>query len=215
MKLFRCFIITIFVASSSLFVFAQTPACQRKEAPEFDGFRIGMAVSDVKSTLADPSVMELKTAAVNKIGVQQMKVLGTELKDEYAEGIDDIQLTFVDRRLAVIKATYNSGMTWMGSQDFFKQTSKKLGLPEPTAPTSSRGRGNEKYTFECTGFAAIFAYSFGVSPNVTIYDTVAQKDIEDRALKNPDGEVKTINMTPTRRPHRPNAPFLPRHTGNK
>ncbi|MDT4968468.1 MAG: hypothetical protein QOJ64_3205 [Acidobacteriota bacterium] len=216
MKLFRYFVITIFVAtSSSTFVFAQTPACSRKEAPEFNGFRTGMAVSDVKNNLADPSVMELKTAAVNKIGVQQMKVLGTELKDEYAEGIDDIQLTFLDRRLVVIKATYNSGMTWMGSQDFFKQTSQKLGLPNPPTPTSSRGGGNEKYTVECAGFAAILAYSFGVSPNVTIYDTVAHKDIEARALKNPDGEVKTINMTPTRRPPRPNPPFQTRQTGNK
>lgn len=200
MKFFR-----FFIAASAIIVFAasavaQQPVCQLKQAPEFNGFRLGMALTDVRQNLADASMFEMKMAGVNKIGVQAMKVLGSELKDEYAEGIDDIQLTFVDSRLAVIRGTYNGAMTWMGAKDFFKQTSEKLGLPNLMATNSSNARGNEKSRIVCAGFVAVLAYSFGVSPNVTIYDVVAQKLVEERAIQNPDGEVKNIDLTPRSRP---------------
>lgn len=183
------------------YVSAQQPACQLRQAPELNGFRIGMVITDVKSRLADPSTFEAgTTASANKIGVQAIQILGAELKDEYSEGIDVINLTFVDMKLAIIKATYNGVVTWMGSQDFFKQVSQKLALPQPSPGNTSRGRGNEKYKLECTGFTAILAYSFGVSPSVTVYDTVAQKLVEGRAIQNPDGEVKDIRITPGRPP---------------
>jgi hypothetical protein len=144
---------------------------------------------------------------MNKIGAQAVQILGSELKDEYAEGIDDVNLTFVDKRLAVIKATYNSAMTWRNAQDFFKQVSEKLGIPPGSASATTRGtRGNEKYRFECANFAVTLAYSFGVSPSVTISNTAVQKLVDERSEKNPDGQIKTINITPTMRPPRPNPP---------
>ncbi len=184
---------------------SQQPACPLKQAPEFKGFQLGMTLADVKGMLADTSMFEAKISS-NKIGAQAVRLSGAELKDEFAEGVDDVNLTFVDKQLAVIRVAYHSGV-WFGAKDFFKQNSEKLGIPEPSTTDTSRDRGGERYKVDCTGFSATLAYSFGVSPNVTIADAAAQKLVEERAEKNPDGEVKTIGITPpnSRRP-RPNPP---------
>lgn len=206
MKLLRFLLFVAISLTSAAAAFAQQPTCQLKQAPEFDGFSIGMFIDDVKGHLADPSMFEAKMSTRNKIGAQAFQILGSELKDEYAEGIEDINLTFVDKKLAVIKGTYNAAMTWMSAQDFFKQVSLKLGVPQPSSSNPSRGRGNEKYRVECGGFTVILAYAFGVSPNVTIYDTLAQKLVEERNAKDPDGDVKDIRMNPGRPPKTNPAP---------
>lgn len=205
MKLSRLLTLVAVILASAVYTFAQQPACQLKQTPELNGFRIGMTADEVKDNLADSSMFEAKRSAVNKIGAQAVQILGSELKDEYAEGIEDINLTFVDKRLAVIKATYNASMTWSTAQDFFKKLSEKLGLPQPSSSNPTRGRGNEKYKIVCTGFTVGMAYAFGVSPNVTIYDTAAQTLVEERNKSNPDGEVKEIRVNPGR-PPRPAPP---------
>jgi hypothetical protein len=206
MKLLRSIMPVLILLASAAYAFAQQPAaCQVKQAPEFNGFQLGMSLPEVKDNLADTSMFDSKVIA-NRIGAQTVRISGAELKDEYAEGIDDLNLTFVDKRLAVFRATYHSGAgNWLGAKDFFKQLSEKLGLPQPTAANSSGGRGGEKYRVECLGFNVTLAYSFGVSPSVTIADTVAQKLVEERNEKNPDGEVKDIRVTPPR-PPRTNRP---------
>jgi hypothetical protein len=200
MKLLRLAMTIAILLACAAYAFAQQPTCQLKQAPEFNGFRIGMHIDDVKDNLADSSMFEEKRSSGNKIGAQAIQILGSELKDEYAEGIDDINLTFVDKKLAVVKATYNAAMTWSSAQDFFKRVSEKLGFPQPSSSNPSRGRGNEKYKAECAGYTVIMAYAFGVSPNVTIYDTAAQKLVEERSERNPDGEVKDIRISPGRPP---------------
>jgi hypothetical protein len=179
--------------------------CPLKQAPEFKGFQLGMTLADVKGMLADTSMFEAKISS-NKIGAQAVRLSGAELKEEFAEGVDDVNLTFVDKRLAVIRVAYHSGV-WFGAKDFFKQNSEKLGVPEPSTTDAARDRGGERYKVDCVGFSATLAYSFGVSPNVTIADAEARKIVEERSEKNPDGEVKTIGITPpsSRRP-RPNPP---------
>lgn len=198
MKLLRLTMTLAILLASAGYSFAQQPVCQLKQTPELSGFRIGMTADEVKDNLADASVFEIKSSSVNKIGAQAVQILGSELKDEYAEGIEDINLTFVDKRLAVIKATYNAAMTWRNAQDFFKQVSDKLGLPQPSSANQQGSRGNEKYRIVCGGFTVAMAYSFGVSPNVTIYDVAVQKLVEERNKENPDGEVKEIRISPGR-----------------
>lgn len=200
MKLLRLTMTIAILLASAAYSFAQQPVCQVKQTPELNGFRISMTADDVKGNLADASMFEAKRSAVNKIGAQAVQILGSELKDEYAEGIEDMNLTFVDKRLAVIKATYNAAQTWSSAQDFFKKVSEKLGLPQPSSSNPSRGRGNDKYKIECVGFTVAMAYAFGVSPNVTIYDTAAQKLVEERNEKNPDGEVRETKIAPGRPP---------------
>ena len=207
MKLLRSTIPIIILLACAAITFAQQPACPLKQAPAYNGFRLGTTMLDVQDKLADPSTFESKLSSGNKIGSQAIEILGADLKDEYAEGVEDVHLTFIDKRLAVIKVTYNGADKWMGAQDFFKQVSEKLGLTQVVSTGSARGSGgNEKYKIECTGFAAVLAYSFGVSPNVTIYDTAAQKLADQRSEQNPDGKVKQINITPPRTPVNPHPP---------
>lgn len=206
MKLLRSLaVLAIVAAGSAGSVLAQKPTCPLKQAPGFKGFELGMTLADVKGMLADTSMFEAKISS-NKIGAQAVRLSGAELKEEFAEGVDDVNLTFVDKRLAVIRVAYHSGV-WFGAKDFFKQNSEKLGIPEPATSDTSRDRGGERYKVDCMGFSATLAYSFGVSPNVTIADAAARKLVEERSEKNPDGEVKTIGITPpnSRRP-RPNPP---------
>lgn len=201
MKLLRSIMAAVILPVFATSAFAQQPpACQLKQAPEFNGFQLGMTLAEVKNNLADTSVFDSKVIA-NKIGAQTVRISGAELKDEYAEGIDDINLTLVDKKMAVFRATYHSGAgNWLGAQDFFKQLSEKLGLPQPTSAGLKGGRGGEKYRVDCIGFNVTLAYSFGVSPSVTIADSLAQKLVEERNEKNPDGEVKDIRISPPRPP---------------
>jgi hypothetical protein len=215
MKLLRSMMTVVILLASTAYAFAQqpTPTCTLKQVPEFHGFQLGMRLPEVKDHLADDSMFDSKILA-NKIGAQAVRITGAELKDEYAEGIDDVNLTFVDKRLAVIRATFHSGAgNWLGAKDFFKQLSEKLGLPQPSSANSMGGRGGEKYKVDCIGFNVTLAYSFGVSPNVTIANTVAQSLIEERNKQNPDDSVQrppavTIGGPPRPQP-RPSPPFLP------
>jgi hypothetical protein len=211
MKLLRSVMPVAILLASVTYVFAQQPTCPIKKAPEFNGFRLGMSLAEVKSNLADTSMFDSKISSANKIGTLAISISGAELKDEYAEGIDDINLTFVDNGLAVIKATYYSGAgNWFGAKDFFKQLSEKLGLPQPSSSSSLGGRGGEKYKVECPGFNVTLSYSFGVSPSILITDALAQKLAEERWKENPEGGTKRISITPGTPQPRPPAPSKPR-----
>ena len=218
MKLLRLMMPLAILLASATYAFAQKqpplpPTCPLKQVPEFHGFQLGMRLPEVKDLLADASMFDSKILA-NKIGAQAVRITGAELKDEYAEGIDDVNLTFVDKRLAVIRATFHSGAgNWLGAKDYFKQLSEKLGLPQPSSANPASGRGGEKYKVDCVGFNVTLAYSFGVSPNVTIANTVAQSLIEERNKANPDEGVSrpaNINIGGQPRPMpTPPPPFLP------
>jgi hypothetical protein len=208
MKPLRSLAVLAIIAASASGVMAQkppVPTCPLKQAPAFNGFQLGMTLTDVKEMLADTSLVEAKIS-VNKIGAMALRLSGAELKDEYAEGVDDVNLTFVDGRLAVIRVAYHSGV-WFGAKDFFKQNSEKLGVPEPSTTNTSRDRGGERYRVDCVGFSATLAYSFGVSPNVTIADAEAQKLVNERREKNPDeGVQRKPDIIQGRQP-RPLPPF--------
>lgn len=207
MKLLSSLLPVIILLTSAAYASAQKqppPTCPLKQAPEFNGFQLGMNMLEVKDKLADTSMFDSKFSTGSRTGAQAVRISGTELKDELAEGVDDINLTFVDKRLAIIRLTYHSGAgNWLGAQDFFKQLSEKMGLPQPSPSNSTGGRGGEKYRADCIGFNVTLAYSFGVSPSVTIADAAAQKLVNERSEKNPDGEVKDIRITP-QLPRRPN-----------
>lgn len=210
MKLLRSTMSVMILLTSAAYAFAQEqPTCALKQAPEFHGFQLGMTLTEAKDNLADTSMFDSKILS-NKIGAQAIRITGSELKDEYAEEIDDVNLTFVDKRLAVIRATYHSGAgNWLGAKDYFKQLSEKLGLPQPSGSNSTSGRGGEKYRVDCVGFNVTLVYSFGVSPNVTIANSLAQKIIEERNKENPDEGVQRPPSITIGRPPRRNPPFLP------
>jgi hypothetical protein len=155
-----------------------------------------MTTLEVRSKLEDTTLFDLN-APKSATGSQAVRISAAELKEDLAEGIDELNLAFVDGKLAAIKVTYSGAETWDNGQDFINKTSASLGLPKPTATTgngSSENKGNEKYRFECKGFAVAMAYSYGVSPSFTINDTEAQR-LADQRLKD-EGDVKKITIGP-------------------
>ena len=203
MKLFRLLTLFAFVSFCGAYSFAQEPVCKLSQAPELSGFRLGMSQTELIDLLEDPASLDSKLSATkNAIKTEAINITGAELKEKYAEGVDTVNLSFVDGKLFVIKVTYHGGTNWGNQEDFIAGVSEKLGLPKTSAPV--RGRGNEKHKVECQKFTATLAYSFGVSPNVTIADKAAQKLVEERYKQNPEGEIREIKIGPTiSRPPRP------------
>lgn len=173
------------------------PPCPVNRVPEMRGFRLGMPLTEVKGALEDASLFDSKISGGNKVGSRAVRVLGSELKGDNAEGVDDVDLVFVDDRLASMKINFNSAMRWEGAQDFFARTSESLGIPKPVGEEASNQR-NQKYVFECQTFSVTLAYAFGVSPSVAITDMGAQRTIGERYEKNPDGETREIFISPGR-----------------
>ncbi|MBD0372566.1 MAG: hypothetical protein ICV60_17110 [Pyrinomonadaceae bacterium] len=181
----------------------QGPPCPVQQVPALRGFRLGMPLLEVKGALEDTSLFDAKMSGANNVGSRAVRIQGSELKGDNAEGVDDVDLIFVDDRLANIKINFNSAMRWDSATDFFTRMSETLGLPKPSGE-EARGSNqrNQKYTVECSNFSVTLAYSFGVSPSVSISDTVAQKKVVDRRSKTDEGEIKTITISPGRRPPR-------------
>lgn len=195
MKLSRLALLLTIIPVLSLLASAQQKPqpCALKQSPEFRGFRLGMTTLEVRGMLEDTTLFDINRPS-GATGSQAIRLSAAELKEEIAEGIDEINVAFVDGKLAVIKVTYNGAVTWQNGQDFLTKVSAGLGLPEPTAATSSGSRGNEKYKFECKTFAVTLAYSFGVSPNFTINDMAAQK-VADQRLED-EKDTRQINISP-------------------
>jgi hypothetical protein len=177
---------------------AAAPPCPVQQVPALRGFRLGMLVTDVKGALEDSSLFDAKISGNNSVGSRAIRIEGSELKGDNAEGVDDVDLVFVDERLANIKVKFNSAIRWDSASDFFERMSETLGLPKPSDDAGSRGSNqrNQKYTVECDTFAVTLAYSFGVSPSVSVSDTLAQRKVGDRREKTDEGDVRKINISP-------------------
>jgi len=79
--------------------------CALSQSPQFRGFHLGMTTLDVRSKLEDTTLFDLN-APKRGPGSQAVRLSAAELKEDIAEGIDEINLAFVDGRLALIKVTY-------------------------------------------------------------------------------------------------------------
>ena len=190
----------------------QPSACSSKQAPELAGFQLGMTPAEVKKSLADSSMFDSRMSARNEVGSSAVNVPAADLKPEAGEGIESVNLTFVDNRLSQIKVTYTSATQWDGLQDFFARESQKLSLPKPNGAGSLQGSGgNEKYAVRCEGFTAVLAYAFGVSPNIMIADLAARKavDVRREAEGTKVNETKRITVGPPPIDTHPKPPPLP------
>ncbi len=187
--------------------------CPVQSAPAMRGFQLGMLLTDVKGALEDASIFDSKISGGNSVGSRAVRLQGFELKGDNAEGVDDVDLVFVDNRLSHFKVNFNSGMRFDSATDFFTKMSETLGLPRPAGEEQERGSNqrNQKYTVECGAFSVTLAYSFGVTPSVAVTDTRAQKLVGERRENSDEGEIKTIRITPSRPPVS-NPP--PQPTGN-
>ena len=166
--------------------------CPVRQAPELVGFRLGMTTAEVKESLADSSMFDSRMSSHNEVGSSAVNIPAADLNPEAGDGIESVNLTFVDNRLSQIKVTYNSASQWDGVQDFFARESQRLSLPKPNGPDSLQGSGgNEKYAVRCEAFTAVLAYAFGVSPNIIVSDVAARKTVDNRR----EAEGTKVNET--------------------
>ena len=188
------------------------PTCALKEAPKLNGFYLGMTLTEVKKSLADSSMLEAKMSTISAVGSRAVNINGSELSPENGEGVENVYLTFVDERVAQIKVTYNSARRWDGPDDFLARESQSLGLPKPSAGqgTLQGSGGNEKYTVECGEFNATLAYAFGVSPNITVANSVARKLVDKRLNKQETGGREKRTTILPRLPAPPPDPAPPK-----
>ena len=194
MRFLCCSVLLVIIFVCAADTSARQSTCALKQAPELHGLRLGMMLSDVRRNLIDPTVFDSKVSSNNKVGVSAVRILGSDLKAENGEGVDDINLTFVDGSLTVMRVTYQGAGRWDSSQDFVERMSASLGLPKPSGSDLTRATqgGNGKHQISCTGFTVLLAYSYGVSPNVMISDTAAQNIVEQRTEKAGKVQKKTI-----------------------
>lgn len=183
----------------------QAQPCALAKVPVLRGLSLGMQLLEVKGALEDPSVLDSRISTKNSVGSRALRIEGSELKGDNAEGVDDVNLIFTDNRLSYIKVNFNGGMHWDGAEDFFTRMSETLKLPKPSGDAGERGSNqrNQKYTIECSAFSVTLAYSFGVNPSVIISDTLAQKRVGDRRAQTDEGDVRTIDLTPGMRNPQP------------
>lgn len=203
----------IILAAASASVFAQKKSkkssteaapCPVQRAPGMRGFSLGMHLTEVKGALEDASMFDSKISVGNSVGSRAIRIQGSELKGDNAEGVDDVDLVFVDDRLASVKVNFNSAMRWDNAQDFFTRMSESLGLPKPVdTEQAASSQRNQKYVFECTAFSVTLAYAFGVSPSVAIADVLALKGVGQRREKTDEGEIREIRINPGRPPRQP------------
>jgi hypothetical protein len=205
MNLMNISFLVAFLLFSGAAVSAQTAACASQQVPELRGFRLGMNLLEVRKTLAETTLFDTKVSQTNSVGSRAVRISGAELKEENGEGVDDVDLTFIDERLSMIRITYNSAMRFEGAQDFLKRVTESMGLSgiSATEVTQVGNRGNEKYKLECKTFSVSLVYSFGVTPNVTLADSEAQRAVKERREQQGEGEIKTIRISPGGRPRQP------------
>jgi hypothetical protein len=204
--------LTLCCAAFSFAQPTQQPAsCALKQAPALQGLRLGMTALEVKKSLADASMFDSRRSAANTVKSSAVNISASELSEENGVGVENIYLTFVDERVALIKVTYNSAMRWDGSQDFFARVSETLGLPKPAGTDSIYGSGgNERYVVSCNEFRAVLAYAFGVSPNVTVSNTLARQAVDKRRDREDEqGARETQILRPIRRPGSTRDPVPP------
>lgn len=171
--------------------------CASVQAPALHGFRLGMTIAQIAKRLDDPNFVSGRMTESNVVDSARLTIPATELAGDEIEGVEQIELAFVDSKVGVIKVVYFSGR-WPSATTFFGQSAQSLGLPVPDdALVQGRGR-NERYLFECKGFSITLAYAFGVSPNITLVDAGSQRLLDKRRER--EMEIRQKTITPTVRP---------------
>jgi outer membrane protein len=104
------------------------PSCSltTTQAPELGGLRLGMTEAQLKQLV--PSIT---VAAADEVGVSRAELKSTNLSrlpqfSSFFEGVEDIQLEFVDARLSFIRVAYPVTNKWASKDEFLAQVAPKF-----------------------------------------------------------------------------------------
>lgn len=175
MKRRSIFIITfifLFAATS----FAQENKCalklsQLKAAPELQGFRLGMTISDVKTI-----VPTLPTGKADDLGMMKTSFSPrfAQIDKTKFENVRTVSFEFLDDKLMDLWIGYTSDFKWTTMDDFFPQMNLALGLPANGWQT----KGTEK-RLECEEFQ-VSVTALYAGPTIRFVEKSSKKLWEQR-----------------------------------
>lgn len=122
------------------------------QSPALRGFRLGMSPEQFKARFPGVPLTEhpmgLTTVYLARGGLQGAEVATFE-------GVNDINLGFLDGRLVSLSVQYNNLVQWRSGREFASRVSELLKLPDAWR----EGQGTDNSVMACAGF------EIGVSPN--------------------------------------------------
>lgn len=142
------YLAVVFVCTLAVFTTAQECSLKPEQAPALRGFRLGMTTEEVKEKVAGLGGLD-KT---DELGTTETTVYPSQLKSkDDAQGLQNVQLRFLDQRLTDIELRYDASTRWDGVEQFAAKVSESLQLPK-----MGKGRfgflNRRTRTLECGGF---------------------------------------------------------------
>lgn len=172
----RALVIIVFILIFAATTFAQENKCalklsQIKAAPEIQGFRLGMTVSDVKAI-----VPTLPTGKADDLGLMKTSFSPrfAQIDKTKFENVRTVSFEFLDDKLMDLWIGYTSDFKWATMDDFFPQMNLALGLPTNGWLT----KGTEK-RLECEEFQ-ISVTTLYAGPTIRLVEKTSRKLWEQR-----------------------------------
>jgi hypothetical protein len=156
------------------------------QAPAIRGLRLGQSIADVKAIL--PTLLHRESGAVEDpdIGALQAKVhVDVAAYKPAFDGIDRVNVMFLDKRLAQISIIYDHSIEWKGGDEFTARISESLRLPN--AWLSVLPSNTDFLSMQCNGFlltADVGKYSARTS--LLIKQTNLDTEMDRRAKSRAD-----------------------------
>ena len=180
-----------------------SPACTlaREQAPDIGGFRLGMSEAQVKSLVPAAQISQ-----PDENGVSHMEIKAPAIaqlpRASFFEGVDDIQIEFVDGKLSFIRVGYPVTSKWTSKDEFVSVLAPKFGLSGRWTPfydwQIKDARDSEDLrdlAIQCAGFrlsAGIGIEGLGgdETPHYELDDMVTARLVDQRKTERQKNEQK-------------------------
>lgn len=169
--------------------------CELKvaQSPALRGFRLGMTLAEVSARFPRYEISEADSCGrLNVYMDATFGRLGAEARrPEEFDGVQGIQLGFLDGRLNYLRVTYDGGTFWKGVGEYLVALSGSLGLPASWYKGEDRTTLSQAHTLGCDGFKVVAGFNAG--PYVELHDTAAiqtmlRRKTEDVAKREREAE---------------------------
>jgi hypothetical protein len=138
----------VFVCAGAFDSEAQECSLKPEQAPMARGFRLGMTTDEVREKVTGVGGLD----RVDELGITDTTVYPFQMKSkDDAQGLQNIKLMFLDKRLTDIELRYDGSTRWDGVEQFAAKVSESLQLPK-----MGKGRfgflNRRTRALECGGF---------------------------------------------------------------
>lgn len=171
-----------------------TCALTRDQAPEVGGLRLGMTEAEVKALVSSISI-----GAANEDGVSRAEIKSPAITQmataSFFEGVESIDLEFVDGRVSFIRAAYPATNKWGSKDEFLSAIAPKFRLYGQWQPfynwqikDARDAQDLRDLAIECGGFR--LSVGIGIeglggdqTPHYELDDMTAARLIKERKIK--------------------------------